>query len=144
MTLEHEIVVERPVDDVFAYVTDPANAPEWQTGVVSTTKTSDEPMRPGLRWNEVRTFLGRRIHGTLEATEYEPGRLFALKSVSGTVAIEVRHLFEPFAGGTRVRVLAEGNPGRVGRLGGRFVRRAAERQLKGDLARLKHLLERGS
>jgi uncharacterized membrane protein len=141
MTLEHEIVIERPVDDVFAYVTDPVNAPEWQSGVLSTTKTSDEPMRTGARWREVRTFLGRRIQGTLEATEYEPGQLFALKTVSGTVAIEVRHLFEPFDGGTRIRVLAEGNPGSLGRLGGRFVRRAAERELKRDFARLKDVLE---
>jgi uncharacterized membrane protein len=141
MTLDHEIVIERPVDDVFAYVTDPANAPEWQSGVLSTTKTSDEPMRTGVRWREVRTFLGRRVQATLEATEYEPAQLFALKTVSGTVAIEVRHLFEPFDGGTRIRVLAEGNPGGLGRLGGRFVRRAAERQLKRDFARLKELLE---
>ena len=141
MTLEHEIVIERPLDEVFAFVTDPANAPRWQSGVLSTTKTSDEPMGAGVRWREVRTFLGRRVEGTLEATEYDPDRLFALRSVSGTVAIEVRHLFETFDGGTRIRVLAEGDAGRLGRLGGRFVRRAAERQLKGDLARLKQLLE---
>jgi uncharacterized membrane protein len=141
MTIEHELVIERPLDEVFAYVTDPANVPRWQSGVLSTTKTSEEPMRAGVRWREVRTFLGRRVEGTLEATEYEPGRLFAVKSVSGTVAIQVRHLFEPFDGGTRIRVLAEGSPGRLRRLGGRFVRRAAERQLKGDFARLKRLLE---
>jgi uncharacterized membrane protein len=141
VTLEHEVVIERPLDAVFAYATDPANAPEWQASVLSTSKTIDEPMRSGVRWTEVRNFLGRRIQATLEATEYEPGRLFALKTVSGAVAIEVRHLFEPFDGGTRIRVLAEGNPGRLGRLGGRFVRRAAEREVKGDFARLKELLE---
>jgi uncharacterized membrane protein len=143
MTVEHEIVIERPVDVVFAYVADPTNAPEWQADVVSTTKASDEPMGTGVRWREVRNFLGRRIQGTLEATEYEPDRLFALETVSGTVALKVRHLFEPFDGGTRIRVLAEGHPGRLGRLGGRFVRRAAERQLKADFARLKELLEGG-
>ncbi len=141
MTLEHEVVIERPLEEVFAYVADPANVPEWQAGVVSTTKTSDEPMATGVRWREVRNFLGRRVHGTLEATEYEHGRLFALRTVSGTAAIRVRHLFEPFDGGTRIRVLAEGNPGRLGRLGGRFVRRAAERQIRGDFARLKRVLE---
>ena len=141
MTVEHEIVIERPVGEVFAYVAEPANAPEWQSGVLSTTKTTGEPMRAGVRWDETRAFLGRRVHGTLEATEYEPDRRFALRSVSGGVPIEIRHLFEPFDGGTRVRILAEGDPGRFGRLGGRFVRRAAERQLKGDFARLKRVLE---
>jgi uncharacterized membrane protein len=143
MTVEHEIVIERPIDEVFAYVADPANVPEWQAGVVSTTKTSDESMETGVRWREVRNFLGRRVQATLEATEYEPGRLFALKTVSGTVAIEVRHLFEPFDGGTRIRILADGSPRRLGRLGGRLVTRAAERQLKADFARLKELLEGG-
>ncbi len=141
MTVEHEVVIERPLEEVFAYVANPANVPEWQAGVVSTTKMSDEPMATGVRWREVRNFLGRRVQGTLEATEYEHGRLFALRTVSGTAAIHVRHLFEPFDGGTRIRVLAEGNPGRLGRLGGRFVRRAAERQIRGDFARLKQVLE---
>jgi uncharacterized membrane protein len=141
MTVEHEIVIERPLEEVFAYVADPANVPEWQAGVVSTTKERDEPMRAGVRWREVRTFLGRRIEGTLEATEYDPDRLFALKTVSGSVAIEVRHLFERFDGGTRIRVLAAGQPGRFGRLGARFVGRAADRQLRADFARLKEVLE---
>jgi uncharacterized membrane protein len=141
VTVEHEIVIERPPWEVFAYVADPANAPEWQSGVTTTTKTAGEPMRAGVRWDETRTFLGRRVQGTLEATEYEPESLFAFRSVSGGVAIAVRHLFEPFDGGTRIRVLAEGDPGRFGRLGGRFVRRAAERQLKADFARLKQVLE---
>ena len=141
MTVEHEIVIERPLDEVFAYTAEPANAPEWQAGLVSTTKTLDEPMRTGIRWREVRSFVGRRVEGTLEATEYEPGRIFALRTVSGTIALEVRHVFEPFDGGTRIRVLAAGSPGRLGRLGGRFVRRAAERQLRDDLARLKEVLE---
>ena len=141
MTVEHEIVIERPLDEVFAYAAEPANAPEWQAGVISTTKPAGEPMRAGIRWSEVRTFLGRRIEGTLEATEYEPGRIFTLRTVSGPIALEVRHLFEPFDGGTRIRVLAGGNAGRLGRLGGRFVRRAAERQLRDDFARLKRVLE---
>ena len=139
--VEHELVVHRPLAAVFDYVSDPANVPEWQTGVVETTKADEGGMRVGLRWREVRTFLGRRIEGTLEATAYERGREFSLRVVSGPIPLHVRHLFDPADGGTRIRVSAEGEPAGFARLGSRVVARAAERQLKGDFARLKRVLE---
>lgn len=139
--IEHELVVDRPLEDVFAYVTDPANVPEWQSGVLETTKEPEERLRAGTRWREVRTFLGRRMEGTLEATAYEPGAEFSLRALSGPLPFEVRHLFERAGGATRIRVVAEGEPAGFARFGQRFVARAAERQLKGDFARLKRVLE---
>ena len=139
--IEHELVVERPLEDVFAYLSDPANVPEWQTGVVETTKEEEGGMRVGVRWREVRSFLGRRMEATLEAIAYEPGREFSLRAVSGPIPLQVRHLFDRADAGTRITVLAEGDPGRFARLGSRLIARAAERQLKDDLAELKRVLE---
>ena len=139
--LEHEVVVNRPLEEVFAYATDPTRIPEWQSSVVEVRKEVDEPIRAGLRWREVRSFMGRRMEGTVEATAYEPSREFALRVVSGPVPLRVRQLFEPAGGGTRIRIRAEGEPGGVFKFGERVVKRAAERQLKGDFAKLKDVLE---
>ena len=32
--VEHSVVINRPVADVFAYACDPANEPKWQDGVM--------------------------------------------------------------------------------------------------------------
>ena len=139
--IEHEVVVDRPLAAVFAYVSDPANVPEWQAGVVETTKEEEGRMRVGLRWRVVRTFLGRRMEGTVEAAAYDSGRELPVRVVSGAIPLRVRHLFDTAAGATRIRVSAEGEPAGFVRLGSRFVARAAERQLKEDFSRLKRVLE---
>jgi hypothetical protein len=80
----------------------------------------------------------------VEATAYEPAREFSLRVVSGPVAFHVRHLFEEHDGGTRLRVIGEGEPGRAFKLGRRLLVAAVERQFDADLSTLRQLLERRS
>jgi carbon monoxide dehydrogenase subunit G len=139
--VEREIVVDRPPEEVFAYLSDPDNIPEWQSGVLEARKDSQGPMGVGARWREVRTFLGRRIEQTIEATAFEAGKEFSLEVVSGPVPFRIRHLFEAAGGGTRIRVTGEGELGGFAKLGRRFVIRALERQFETDFAKLKEVVE---
>ncbi len=142
MRFEHEETVERPPAEVFAYLSDPANLPTWQGSVVETRKESDGETAVGSRFTEVRSLLGRKIESQLEVTEYEPGKTFSLRVVSGPVRMTVRHLLEPAPGGaTRIRVLGEGDPGGVVRMPGPILARAVKKQAQGDFATLKRLLE---
>ena len=141
MRLEHEVVIDRPVDEVFAYLSEPGNLPEWQSGIVEVRKEADAPTAVGSRWIEVRTFLGRRIESTLEATAYDPSREFSLRVVSGPVRLRIRHYLEPSNGATRIRIVGEGEPGASLKLAGPLVARAAKRQFAGDFASLKRVLE---
>ena len=139
--LEHDVVVERPVGEVFAYLGNPANIPEWQATAVSAHKDFEGETRPGVRWREVRKFLGRRIEQTVEAVAYEPEREFTLRVVGGPVPFRVRHLFEPTDGGTRITVQGEGEAAGFFKMGERLVARAVEKQFHNDFARLKAVLE---
>jgi carbon monoxide dehydrogenase subunit G len=139
--VEREVVVDRPPDEVFAYLSDPTNIPEWQSGVVEVGKESEGGMGAGARWREVRSFLGRRIEQTIEATAYEPGKEFSLAVVSGPIRFRIRHLFEPAGDSTRIRVIGRGELGGFAKLGRRFVIRALERQFEADFAKLKEVVE---
>jgi carbon monoxide dehydrogenase subunit G len=137
MTYEHELEIERPPDDVYAFLSDPENLPRWQSEVLEVRRESD------TRFREVRTFVGRRIESTLEVTAAEPGREFSLRSASGPVRFSVRHLVEPAGEGrTRLRVVGDTEgAGGLFKLGGPLLRRAAQRRFQEDFARLKALLE---
>ena len=137
MTYEHELEIERPPEDVYAFLSDPENLPRWQSEVLEVRRESD------TRFREVRTFVGRRIESTVEITAAEPGREFSLRSASGPVRFSVRHLLEPAGEGrTRLRVVGETEgAGGLFKLGGRLLRRAAERRFHEDFARLKAILE---
>jgi carbon monoxide dehydrogenase subunit G len=137
--IEHSVLVNRPVQEVFAYATDPANLPEWQTSALEARV--DGPMQPGATGAIVRKFLGRRMESNVRFDEYEPPRKFALQATSGPVAFRVRQTYEPEGEGTRINVAMEGEPGGFFKLAEPLVGRAIRRELESNFATLKDLLE---
>lgn len=138
---EDSVVVERPPEEVFAYLTDPDNLPEWQASALEARQESPGAMTAGTRIREVRKFLGKRMETIVEVTAYEPGKQFSLKVVSGPVPFHVRQSFHPVEGGTKIDVVIEGEPGGFFRLAEPLVVRAVGRELANNLATLKDVLE---
>ena len=137
MNYEHELEIERSPEDVYAFLAQPENLPRWQSDVLEVRRESE------TRFVEVRTFVGRRIESTLEVTAATPGGEYSLRSVAGPVRFSVRHFLEP-AGESRARLRVVGEAEAVGglfKLGGRLLKRAAERRVREDFDRLKTLLE---
>lgn len=137
--MEHTVHIDRPPADVFSYLTEVEKAPEWQSSALEVSAEGE--MGPGMRIREIRNFLGRRAESTLEVTEYEPGRKFSLRVVSGPLPFEIRHALTPEGEGTRLDWVAEADTSRFPKLAVRMMAGTAERQFKGDLERLKRLLE---
>ena len=137
--IQFSIDVDRPPSEVFAYLTDAASLPEWQSGAVEARWEGEK--RPGGRIKEVRKFLGRRMESELEVTQYEPDRRFALRVLSGPVPFTVEQTLEPHDGGTRLTFVGEGEPGGFFKFAEPIVARTAERQFKGDFETLKDVLE---
>jgi uncharacterized membrane protein len=136
-----DIVIDRPVEDVFAYVTDVRNLPEWQESAIEADWVEAAGPGKGARLHERRELLGRTIESELEVTAYEPNRRFDLKALSGPVRFEVSHRFEAANGGTRVLLATEAEVGGMLRFAGPMVARQAERQMRADLERLQQVLE---
>jgi carbon monoxide dehydrogenase subunit G len=140
---EHTVVVERPPDEVFAFLTDVSSVPEWQSGAVEVRQLEPEPsVGVGTKYVQVLKFLGRQFEATIEVTEYEPGRRFSIKTLSGPVPFQVQHTLEPSnGGGTKLRVTLEGEPGGLFKIAEPIVMRNAQRQVANDFATLKRLVE---
>ncbi len=137
-------MVDRPAEEVFAYLTDAEKLPEWQSMVSESRQVSPGPMGVGARVTNVRNFLGRRIESEAEVTAYEPPRRFDLRVVSGPVPFQISHTLESREATTIVKVEAQGEPGGFFKLAEPLVGRQAERQFKNDFATLKDLLEAGA
>jgi len=139
---ELSIEIDRPVHDVWEYLIEPENVPEWQSSAVSSHQVSEKPIGLGARLRDERRFMGRRATSDVEVSEFEPERLFTLHGLSGPVRFTVRHRLSENGRGTKLDVEAEADPGGIGRLMRPVIERAAEHELKGDFARLKEILER--
>jgi carbon monoxide dehydrogenase subunit G len=109
MRVEQDFTVGRPPDEVFAYMTDPANLAAWQPSKLSVEPLSDGRPRKGYRVKE-RTKIGlRRWDQVVEFTEFEPGRALTTHIVEGSMPVDGRWtLQDDGAGGTRAHFVAEG------------------------------------
>ncbi len=131
MRITHEVEIARPPEEVFAYLADPANMPEWQSGVTEVQKEDER------RFREVRRVLGREVASDVEVTALDPPRRFDLAVRSGPLTVEISHTLEAAGDGTRLRVAGEGNAGFMGP----FVGRKLAKQVERDFAKLKSVLE---
>jgi uncharacterized protein YndB with AHSA1/START domain len=103
-TITQSIVVERPVEEVFAFVTDAKNNPRWQSaaGLERNHQEPEDSVGVGTRITEGWRFMGRTNESTSEVTEYEPNRKYTRRLIAGTSPItHGEYTFEPVAEGTR-------------------------------------------
>jgi uncharacterized membrane protein len=138
MRFDLDVRIERPVADVFAYVTDVRNVPEWQESAVSA-----EWIEEGKRFRERRTFLGRTAELELEVTALEPESRFDVRAVKGPVEFAIHHSFADGDGATLLHVTGEAKLGGALRFAAGMAKKQAERQFRNDFDRLKAILEGG-
>ena len=141
---EHTVVIERPIEEVFAFATDPNNDSLWLSTTLETEQTSEGAMDVGTTLRNTTKFLGRRIETIMEVTEYEPPRRHCVRLTSGPIPGEGCYLFEDADGGsTRFTQTFEAEVGGFFRLAEPLVGRALRRQTETDMATLKDMLEAG-
>jgi hypothetical protein len=140
--LVSNVVIDRPADEVFAVISDFSRNPEWQRGMKAAHWTTAPPTRVGSMYQQVARFLGRDVVTTFEVVAYEPDRSVTIESRESSFPITVTRSVEPL-GRDRSRVSAHivGEPRRFFRLFGPLLRLLAERSVRGDYKRLRHLLE---
>jgi len=139
--IEASVVINRPLEEVFAFVGNIENNPQWQSSVLESRATSEGPIGVGTTYRYVSQLLGRRIETDGEITEYEPNRKYSFKSTSGPFPIEGGFTLEAAEGGTKVTLAAEAEVGGFFKLAEPLVIRMMKRQFEADVGNLKDLLE---
>ena len=136
-----EVNISRPSNEVFAYISNFENNPQWQSGQVSATFTSGGPLRVGSTYDQVARFLGRTIVSEFEVLEYEPGRLIKASSTSGSFPITFTRIVEPSGYGAAVKAIVEGDSSGFFKLAEPLMARMVQRSVDSDYQNLKRILE---
>ena len=134
-----EVHVRRPPERVAAYMTDPANDPQWIGGLREARLVGDGPVGEGSRVARVASFLGRRVEYLNEITRLGPGVL-EMRSVKAPFPMHITYTFEPRDGGTVVRNHVRGGGGWLS-LGSPAFAPLVRRSVQKDLERLRDVLE---
>lgn len=141
--VEMSFVIQRPVGEVFAYLTDLENDARWRREWVDAKKLSDGALGVGFQTRLVGALLGRRFNVDYETTTWEPHRRAAWKGISGPMPLVFERAFEPAEGGTRVTTAYQVSLPVLLRPLTPLLMRAGRRALEGDLPKLKAVLEGG-
>jgi uncharacterized membrane protein len=142
MRVEESIEITRPLQEVFNYVSDVGNYPEWMAHVLEVLKDTEGPPQQNDRFIVAIKSVGRRFETPYERTSYEANRRYTDRAVGGPVPNQRWDCtFQEVPGGTRLMRAVEAEPGGLLKLLGPLQKRAAERQLGKDLKKLKDVLE---
>jgi uncharacterized protein YndB with AHSA1/START domain len=138
---EVSTTIKRPVEDVFAVLSDFSNGSKWSSGEPEpAVKTSDGPIGVGTTWHSVSKIIGRRFESDIEFTEFEPDRKIVFTTTK-PIAMTATVMLEPVAGGTRVSQTIQAEPGGFFRLAEPLAVTMAKRQLQNDLDTLRDLMD---
>lgn len=137
---EHTITIDRPIDEVFAFLSDFQNVPKWNYFVHDVSKMTHGKVAVGTAYHQVR----RRDEQDFRVTEFEPPHIVAVKTLPDS-SPQFERRFTLQADGKATRVLDEwkldtGIPNLIQRFAAGKVKSAVAENLE----KLKQLLETGS
>jgi uncharacterized protein YndB with AHSA1/START domain len=137
------VVVNRPIEEVFQFISDLENDPKWHPRCIESQKISDGPSGIGARYREVYRFMGKS-EIVMEITEFVANRKIAFKGTpSGPM--EPRDVIEcePLNGGTKITYTAEPKTRGLFKLIDPLFSLMTKSELKKILAELEPALESG-
>ena len=138
--VEANVVINRPLAEVFQYISINENALQWQSGLLETRITNDVT-GPGRAWIDTVQFVGRRLEVPFQLTDRQLDQKIAFQSTGGPIPMQGSYTFEPNGGGTRVTFLLTGEPGGFFKLAEPVLMQILQRQWQTNLANLKDVLE---
>jgi uncharacterized membrane protein len=139
--VQQSIIIGRPVEKVFAYITEYRNAPTWQPAILETRVTPKGPAQAGMRVTEVRIFIGHKIESTYKITELEPNVQVSFESMSGPFPYHGNIFFEPVDDATQLVYQLEIEAKGFFKIGGSMLTGSMKQEVETSLDLLKRLLE---
>ncbi len=148
MNTKTSIIIERPIDEVFAYVSNVENMSRWVSGVDRVRLVSDK-VKSGTTFTAEYAEGVRKAAIDFKVVEFEPPTRFATKSERGPFSFPFRGTLELRAVGDTTEVtnnIETGPESAAVRLAnilfGPFLRRGFRRRLQDELQALRTSITR--
>jgi uncharacterized protein YndB with AHSA1/START domain len=140
-TFENTVIIRRPIEEVFGFLSQFENVPEWNYAIVETRKVSEGPVGVGTIYHQVRS-VPSRSEERFEVTVYNPSRHLELRGQFGPFPSRLSYALDALPEGTRVTNTVELELRGPGRLLGRVAVPRVRDAVAANLRKLKEVLER--
>ena len=133
--------INRPIEEVFEFIADNENDPQWCVPVLTTDRTHGEQPGPDTRYvftSDAGFFTAR---GEINILEFKPPNLISWKMKSTINTSEGRYVLDEKDGGTQITETATLHPKWYFKLAESRMKAEIEKSLNKQLDNLKELLE---
>jgi uncharacterized protein YndB with AHSA1/START domain len=140
---EATTVIDKPIEDVFAFLADGTNDPKFSPRVLEIAKTTRDPIGVGTHFASTVKDAGMKTKREFEITEFEAPTKIRWREVSKNVvtASEGGYDLASAEGGTRVTIFNTLEGHGIGKLLEGFALRGARKDADGFAARIKAAVE---
>jgi uncharacterized membrane protein len=139
--IETVVEIQRPVEQVFAYLSDMRTMTSWAQGVVEATLLTPEPVGVGAIYRIVAVVAGRHVATETSITQYAPGHMYASVTRMEPLVVADRWEFTAHGEHTSVRQVTDMHAAGLLAPLGWLATRLLGKRLADDLRRAKRLLE---
>lgn len=134
--------IDRPVKEVFDFISFPPNAAKFIDNIQAGHKLSDGPTRVGTRFSETRVVNGKEATTELEVSEYEPPNTFGILNETMGITVKYIYSFTPESKGTRVNWACELEAGGLKKMMLPMIAGLMKKEDGDHLQKVKNLLEK--
>jgi ligand-binding SRPBCC domain-containing protein len=136
--------IQRPVEEVFAFMANPAYLPFYDNSFLEVKQISGESIDEGAKFQLTGSQFGIRMTVILEITAYDPDNHYALMVHSGPFPVKTHYTLVSLGNATQVNGKREPIPNGIWQWLTPLMSIPARSKFKAELKSLKNYLEQGS
>ena len=100
-------IINQPIEKVFSYVTGVENHKAWQAGILDARLSPPGPVALGSIYTYTNEVLGRKMETSMQVSQFEANRKWAVKTTGTPKPVETVYQFEPAGSGTKLTISME-------------------------------------